>query len=239
MNQSVYDIKLEWGLNGIETLAPFSDIIIIIDVLSFSTCVDIATSNGAIVFPYKYKDESAKEFAQLINAELASLRRNQNSFSLSPESLISISKGTKLVLPSPNGSTLSLSAKKIPVVCGCLRNAKAIAEYAMTIGKKISLIPAGEQWQEHKNDGAIRFAFEDFIGAGVIISYLKGTLSPESKSALSVFQSFSSNIFEEIKNCISGRELVEKGFEKDVELACELNVSSNVPVLKNNFYVSA
>lgn len=234
-NQEVFNIKLEWGLRGIETLVPVSDVIIIIDVLSYSTCVDIAVSNGAVIYPYKYKDDSAKDFAKSINAELASFKRSLTGYCLSPASLINIPKNTKLVLPSPNGAALSLATGGILTLCGGLRNAKAVADYAMTIGKNISVIPAGEKWQ----DRTTRFALEDYIGAGAIINYLKGTLSPESKSALSVFKSLSVNLKEEIKNCISGKELIEKGFGSDVELACELNISATVPLLTNNFYVDA
>lgn len=235
-NQEEFDIKLEWGLKGIEALAPVSDIIIIIDALSFSTCVDIAVSNGAVIYPYKYKDDSAKDFAESVNAELASFKRSLTDYCLSPASFINIPKNTKLVLPSPNGATLSLAAGNIPTLCGGLRNAKAVAEYAMTIGKNISVIPAGEKW---KDDDTIRFALEDYLGAGAIMSYLKGSLSPESKSSLSVFKNLSVNLKEEIENCSSGKELIEIGFEKDVELACEVNVSNTVPVLKNNFYINA
>lgn len=235
-NQEEFNIKLEWGLKGIEALASVSDVIIIIDVLSYSTCVDIAVSNGAIIYPYRYKDDSAKDFAKSVNAELASFKRSLTDYCLSPASLINISKNTKLVLPSPNGATLSLAAGDIPTLCGSLRNAKAVADYAITIGKNISVIPAGEKW---KDDNTIRFALEDYLGAGAIISYLKGSLSPESKSALSVFKNLSVNLKEEIKNCSSGKELIEIGFERDVELACELNVSNIVPLLKNNFYINA
>jgi 2-phosphosulfolactate phosphatase len=235
-NQEEFDIKLEWGLKGIEALASVSDVIIIIDVLSYSTCVDIAVSTGAVIYPYKYKDDSAKDFAKSVDAELASFKRSLTDYCLSPASLINIPKNTKLVLPSPNGATLSLATGDIPTLCGGLRNAKAVAEYAMTLGKNISVIPAGEKW---KDDDTIRFGLEDYLGAGAIINYLKGSLSPESKSALSVFKNLSANLKEEIENCSSGKELIEIGFEKDVELACELNVSKCVPILKNNFYVNA
>ena len=50
-NQHEFDIRLEWGLKGVEILAPISDVIIIVDVLSFSTCVDVATGMGATVYP--------------------------------------------------------------------------------------------------------------------------------------------------------------------------------------------
>ena len=132
----------------------------------------------------------------------------------------------------PNGATLSLSCGDIPVIAGCLRNAKAAADFAMKNFQRISVIPAGEKWE----DGSIRFAIEDLIGAGAIISYLQGNFSPESKIALSVYESAKNNLVDEIKNCISGRELIEKGFTEDVELACEINVSNCVPLLKDNSY---
>ena len=62
--QSEFDIRCEWGLHGVELLAPISDVVVIVDVLSFSTCVDIATANGAAVFPYRFNDDSARDYAQ-------------------------------------------------------------------------------------------------------------------------------------------------------------------------------
>jgi 2-phosphosulfolactate phosphatase len=236
-NQSEFNIKLEWGLPGIEQLAPVSDVIIIVDVLSYSTCVDIAVSNGAKIYPYKYKDNSAAAYAKSIGAELADADRNSSRYTLSPVSLKNIPSGTKLVLPSPNGATLSLATGNVLTICGGLRNAKTVAEYAMSSGKNISLIPAGEKWQEqYESKGSLRFAIEDLIGAGAIISFLKGSLSPESKSALAVYEIAKENLREEIKKCSSGKELIERGFEEDINLACELNVSDCVPVFKSGAY---
>jgi 2-phosphosulfolactate phosphatase len=232
--QKEFDIRLEWGRKGVEELAPISDVIIIVDILSFSTCVDIATKNGAIIYPYSWKDDTAIEYAKKQNAELADFKRNYTEgLSLSPTSLLNIKPNTRLVLPSPNGSALSLSTGKTKTICGSLRNAIAVANYAKKIGEKISIIPAGEQW----DNNTLRVAFEDLIGAGAIISYLTGAFSPESKTGLSLFQKYEQTLTEEIKTCASGKELIERGFEKDVLLACELNTSNNVPVLIDNFYI--
>ena len=124
-NQADFEVRCEWGEKGVLQLAPISDVIVIIDVLSFSTCIDIANSRGAIVFPYQWNDESAQIFARSINAEVAE-KRGDGRYSLSPASLLSIGQGTRLVLPSPNGSSLSLATALTPTLTGCLRNCRAL-----------------------------------------------------------------------------------------------------------------
>jgi hypothetical protein len=54
-DQSEFDLRCEWGDRGVTHLAPISDVVVIVDVLSFSTSVEIATNNGAIIFPYEWK----------------------------------------------------------------------------------------------------------------------------------------------------------------------------------------
>src|SRR6478672_8884201 len=108
--QSEYDIRCEWGVPGIGHLGPNCDVVVVVDVLSFSTCVDVAVGRGAIVYPYRWNDGSAGEFAEQVGAIVAQSRRSSTGYSLSPTSLMRIPRGTKLVLPSPNGSTLTLAA---------------------------------------------------------------------------------------------------------------------------------
>jgi 2-phosphosulfolactate phosphatase len=231
-DQAGYDIVCEWGAEGVSILAPTCDVVIVIDVLSFTTAVDIATSQGATIFPYRWKDETTYEFAVTVNAEVAD-RDNSNSFNLSPSSLQNLPENTRLVLPSPNGSTVSLLAGNTTVIAGCLRNCRAVAESAMQKGKRIAVIPAGERWS---ND-TLRPSVEDFIGAGAIISYLpRDTISPEAAIAKSVFENFSVNLHETIKNCVSGKEVIARGEERDVFLATELNASDCVPLLKNGAF---
>ena len=62
--------RCEWGGNGVDTLAR-ADVVIVIDVLSFSTCVDIAAGRGAVILPYPWKDASARDFATEHRAELS------------------------------------------------------------------------------------------------------------------------------------------------------------------------
>jgi 2-phosphosulfolactate phosphatase len=232
-DQADFEVRCEWGEKGVLQLAPVSDVIIIVDVLSFSTCIEIASNQGAIVFPYQWQDESAKEFAQSVGAELAH-KRGSGRYSLSPASLIQISKGTRLVLPSPNGSALSLATKATVTLAGCLRNSKAVALAAMNYGQHITVIPAGERW----SDGSLRPSFEDLIGAGAIISHLRGSFSPEAQAAVLAYRGVQPSIENLVKQCGSGKELIDRGFEQDVNLAIELNVSDCVPMLIDGGYVN-
>src|SRR5262249_43652685 len=171
-DQSSYSIRCEWGEKGIKVLAPISDVVVIVDVLSFSTSVEIATAQGATVYPYRWNDDSAHDFARSVGAVVAD-KNNQSGYRLSPTSLQNLPPNIRLVIPSPNGSQLSLSTGTTPAIAGCLRNCRAVAEAALAKGKKIGVIAAGEQW----TDGTLRPCLEDLIGAGAIIRYLRGDLS--------------------------------------------------------------
>ncbi|MBD2168937.1 2-phosphosulfolactate phosphatase [Calothrix membranacea FACHB-236] len=234
-DQAEFDLRCEWGGQGVAQLAPISDVIIIVDVLSFSTSTEIATNNGAIIYPYQWRDDSAIDYAQSVQAELSQGRMSKEGYSLSPASLTKIPAGTKLVIPSPNGSTLTLLTGKTPTIAGCLRNPEAVAKFAGKYGTKIAVIPAGERWE----DGTMRPAFEDLIGAGAILSFLDGSLSPEAETAVSTFHAFKNDLLEYLKKCSSGKELIAKGYELDVDLAADFNVSECVPLLIENAYINS
>lgn len=229
----------EWGLSGVNALIGRADAFVVVDVLSFSTCVDVACSNGAQVFPFPIHDrEAAQREAGRRNAELAGKRSDKTArFSLSAPTLQYIPDGTRLVLPSPNGSHISFAAKEKPVFAGCLRNATAVATEVMkTVGDgTLAVIPAGERWK----DGSLRPAIEDLIGAGAVISALTGSLSPEAIVARDAFHSVQSDLFDRLKHSVSGIELCEHGFPQDVEIAAALNVSTCTPVLQQDAYIAA
>jgi 2-phosphosulfolactate phosphatase len=233
-SQAAFDIRCEWGPQGVAQLAPISDVVILVDVLSFSTSVDIATSRGATIFPYRWKDASAAVFAASVGAIVADARRGSPGYSLSPQSLMHIPPGLRLVLPSPNGATLTLGTGMVPTLAGCLRNAQAVAAVAQRYGPRIAVIPAGERWP---SDGSLRPAFEDWVGAGAMISHLAGTRSPEAHAAATIFEGVQSDLAELLQSCSSGKELLTRGFVKDVALAAALNISACIPVFRDGAYV--
>lgn len=222
--QSAYRIRFDWGLAGLRACAPGADAVVIVDVLSFCTAVDVACSRGAEVLPYRGPDDGAADFAAEHGAVLAG-RRGRSGYTLSPVSLRAIPAGTRLVLPSPNGSALSVLAAELGVTrvyAGCLRNAGAVAEVVQDAGT-VAVIAAGEHWP----DGALRPAAEDLAGAAAILAGLDGVgCSPEVAVAVAASQAGAP-----LTETISGRELAGAGFVLDVVIAAESKVSRTVPVL--------
>jgi 2-phosphosulfolactate phosphatase len=232
-DQVEYDLRCEWGEQGVRQLAPISDAIVIIDVLSFSTSVDIATGNGAWVYPYRGPREQAQGYANSVGALLADFnRQTQSGYSLAPTSLVNIPAGTRLVLPSPNGSTLTLATGATPTYTASLRNFRAVAGALAQKGKRISVIPAGERWP----DGSLRPALEDLIGAGALLHLLDGSRSPEAEVAVATYQRFAAGLPSLLQQVSSGKELIGRGFGEDVELATAINVSHAVPCLVEGAY---
>ncbi len=94
------------------------------------------------------------------------------------------------------------------------------------------VVAAGEQWK----DGGLRPCLEDMIGAGAVLSRLPGGKSPEARWAVRTFEGFAGDLRGTLNGCLSGRELIERGFPEDVEVAASLNVSETVPILREKCF---
>jgi 2-phosphosulfolactate phosphatase len=175
---------------------------------------------------YPWKGAAAETFALQQRAQLAGLR-GEARYSLSPTSFLDAERGLRCVLSSPNGVELTLRAAQTSavVLAGCLRNAAAVARVAQLCGHTFNVCPAGERW----SDGSLRPAIEDWLAAGAIIASLPGPRSPEAAAAKAAFESVRGILPATLAASSSGRELIERGFSQDVELAAELNVSAHVP----------
>jgi 2-phosphosulfolactate phosphatase len=227
-------VALEWGPVGAKALADRCDVIVLVDVLSFSTSVTVAVERGAKVWPHT-GGESAQQLARQIGAVLAGNRSSHDGATLSPASLLDLDADSRLILPSPNGSSIAHAAVNagLPVVAACLRNATAAARYVRDFDR-IGLVPAGERW----GDGSLRPAYEDWVGAGAVMDRLLGQdpgvrLAPEAEAAAAAFRTL-----RPLTECPSGQDLVERGFAEDVRIAAEVDASSVVPVLVEGRFVA-
>ena len=240
-DQAGFEVRFEWGPQGAEEVGRGARAIIVVDILRFTTTVDAAISRGAIIYPYRWRDDSAAAFAQSVGAVLGGRRQDatvEHPFSLSPLSMESARPGTKIVLPSPNGAEVSLAAAKsgAEVFAGCLRNASAVAAAALAIGPPIAVIAAGERW---RSTGALRPSFEDMVGAGAIVHALDSLkMSPEASAAGAVFAHSRDELERLLLECSSGRELTRKGYTDDVVWASRVDISRAVPRLRDGAFVA-
>ncbi|MDH2414014.1 2-phosphosulfolactate phosphatase [Nocardioides sp. CER19] len=236
-------VRLEWGPVGAEALAPV-DVAVVVDVLSFTTTLTVAVERGIEVFPFLWRDERAAAFAAERDAVLAEQRQDAGGaagaagVSLSPASVAAAEGVRRLVLPSPNGSTIStlLAGSGATVVGACLRNRSAVAAWLVprvTAGAAVAVVPAGERWP----DGSLRPAVEDLWGAGAVLDALgSADLSAEASAAVAAFRAAA--LPDALVACSSGRELAAKGFGADVDIAAEVDASTAVPVLRDGVFVA-
>lgn len=229
-------VVCEWGLAGVEAWASKAAAFVIVDVLSFSTAVSVAVDRGASIIPFPYGDpEAAMAAAEARGAILASPKRALGGqLSLSPTSFREVTPRASVLLPSPNGSRLSLATGAVPTFCGSLRNAAAVAKAACEAAGEglVAVIAAGERWP----DQSLRPAIEDWLGAGAIIGAIEGLESSEATLARESYAALGRGLERLVRESISGRELIDRGFGADVEVALEVQSSSVVPVLIDGEY---
>ena len=231
--QREYDIRFDWGAEGVAACA--GDVVVVVDVLRFTTAVEAAAGHGLAVHPYRWKDSTAQSFAQSVGAVLAD-GREPSGPSLSYASLLALPSHGSVVLPSPNGATCALSAAETgaTVTAACLRNARAVARWAASAGGSVTVIACGERWP----DGSLRPAVEDLLGAGAVIASLTGHCSPEAEAAMGAFRGMATSLPVALRGCASGRELIEKGWLQDVDYAAAVDVSDVVPVMSRGVFVA-
>jgi 2-phosphosulfolactate phosphatase len=274
-SQDGHVVRLEWGPTGAESLTRYAVasgaavIAVVVDVLSFTTCVSVAADAGITVHPYPWQDASAAAHAQSLGATLAAPRSQARAaggagplngrISLSPKSIREASGVADLVLPSPNGSTISqlLADAGAVVVAAALRNRAAVARWirGRLLAERarppvVVIVPSGERWP----DGSLRPAVEDLWGAGAVIASLVDLLehqagplllSPEATASLAAWLAVATpaggavqagEVAAALSTTASGRELVALGWPEDVAIAGELDASASVPVLRGGAF---
>jgi 2-phosphosulfolactate phosphatase len=163
------------------------------------------------------------------------------ALSLSPRSFeddVAVADVDRVVLPSPNGSSIAfgLADAGVTVLGASLRNAAAVARHLDAGTGRVVVIAAGERWP----DGSLRPAVEDLWGAGAVLSALtRGSRSPEAVAAVAAYDVVRGRLADALTTCASGQELVDDGWGGDVEVAAGGDVSTVVPVLRGDVFVDA
>src|SRR4051812_38737546 len=236
-------LALEWGPTGAAALAAECDVAVVVDVLTFSTTVSVAADRGVEVRPYPWGAATAGAEPRRHGATMAVHRRDAASgeVSLSPQTFRTADDLSRVVLPSPNGSTICavLAEAGADVVVASLRNRRAVAAYLQRRGGRGLLVPAGERWP----DGSLRPAIEDLWGAGAVAAAVMDAdaaveVSLEAAAGAAAYRLVEGRIAAGLHACASGQELTGWGYASDVTIAAELDTSSAVPTLRDGWLVA-
>jgi 2-phosphosulfolactate phosphatase len=95
----------------------------------------------------------------------------------------------------------------------------------------VGVIAAGELWP----DGTLRPCVEDLLGAAAVLdglSMLGAPLSVEAAVSLAALAAVK-NVAAAVRRCVSGQELIQRGFAEDVRLASQSGASHTVPIMTN------
>jgi len=245
--QGRHRVRFDWAGQGASAVTVDADVAVVVDVLSFTTTLTVALDRGTVVLPYRWNDDGAADYARQHDAVLAVGRSaaTAGQISLSPGTVRNASPPTRLVLLSPNGSTIAHDLAETGVTCvgASLRNASAVAEWISRhhdpATATVAVIAAGERWP----DGSLRPAVEDLWGAGALITALHThgwpTGSPEAQAAAAAWQCISTDVTSALFASASGRELADQGYAEDVTIAAEVDRSHSVPLLCNHRFVAA
>lgn len=237
-------VHVEWGRTGAALAAARGDVIVVVDVFSFSTTLSIAVSRDFTCLVY-----SGAEIESLGGPAMAAVRLGARPLSrrrkaaagqvsLSPASLLEAEPGQRVIFTSLNGAAVvSAAAKAKAVLIGSPRNATATAALAAQLmtsvrAGRVTVIACGEHWSS-VDPAAIgtRPAAEDWIGAGAVCAGLADlgySLSAEARLAAATWSQ--PTALPDLADCISARELRAAGFATDVELALDVDADEKVPV---------
>jgi 2-phosphosulfolactate phosphatase len=235
-------VRLAWGRRGAQAAAERGDILVIIDTLRFSTAAATAVHYGALIYPCPPDAPLATALAQRVGGEVAlhSLQAESSTparFTLSPSSYLGIEPGTRVVLPSPNGSTCCrYGAQAAALFVGAVINAQAVASVVSQLlagdhRLSATILACGERWPVPDEEGFLRFALEDYLGAGAVLSALAFAQSVEAEACAATFQALRGQLEVVLWESESGQELRTKGLSDDVYYAAQLDLYDSAPVL--------
>jgi 2-phosphosulfolactate phosphatase len=229
-------ITLHWGPSGIEALDGDVAVVVLVDILRFTSTLDVAIGLGARVRPLQWPVPPDAMSALRMGVEMAD-GSGPRQLTLSPDSMSALRPGDQIVLPSANGSHCSaLAAQGGRAVIGAsLRNVDAVSVWinANAPGQPVAVVACGERWPDH----SLRTCVEDHVGAGAVVSRLvqlnpQRTPSPTAQIAAALSAAVSDDLLGTLIQSMTGRELAGKGRADDISWAAVINASTCVPVLE-------
>ncbi len=212
-DQSRYQVRLEWGDDGLARLAA-SDVVVVVDVLRFSSTVTTRVAAGGAV--------PLDAAAHAVSLNGAAISRAAAALDPAPIVLLGCLRNASAVAEA---------------IADEQRRRGARTSIALIAGGELVPADAGAAART-----ARRFAVEDLLGAGAIVDALgvRGIdhTSPEAAAAGEAFRGLRAATRHLLAASGSGQELAERGAHDEVRAAAELDASTAVPVLREGVFVA-
>ncbi len=141
-------------------------------------------------------------------------------------------KDKTIIMTTTNGTrAIHKAAKASQVIIACNLNARAAANYALSLKKNIVIVCAGTK---------DRFSLEDGLCAGLLLEEM--SKQAEEPLLMNDFATAMKSAYQQAKDCFTemllnsfnGRRLVRAGYQEDVIYCSQRNISNLVPILTHN-----
>lgn len=212
-DQSRYQVRLEWGDDGLARLAT-ADVVVVVDVLRFSSTVTTRVAAGGAV--------PLDAAAHAVSLNGTAISRAAAALDPAPIVLLGCLRNASAVAET---------------IADEQRRRGARTSIALIAGGELVPADAGAAART-----ARRFAVEDLLGAGAIVDALgvRGIdhTSPEAAAAGEAFRGLRAATRHLLAASGSGQELAERGAHDEVRAAAELDASTAVPVLREGVFVA-
>ncbi len=183
------------GPEGVQQALQQKQLIVIVDVLRFSSTVTTAVANGFEIIP-----ASTPMRAETLSKETGIPFPSMNGthpYTLSPLDYLNPKHPETVILVSPNGAACTeLIKDNQTAFFGCFLNARTVGRVvgslAARMQKNVAVIAAGEAQEEQFSDlHHRRFAVEDYLGCGSTLCELRVDLTPEALVCKRAYDSLS------------------------------------------------
>lgn len=214
-DQHRYQVRHEWGAAGLERLAP-ADVVVVVDVLRFSTKVVDRVTNGETV--------ALDEAAHAVSLNGAAVAQ------------VAAATGALVML----GCLRNASAVARAILAEQERRGTRTSAAIIAAG---ALRQAQEPKAGREPGASLRFAVEDQLGAGAIVEALGAIgidhTSPEAAAAGEAFRGLRGAVRHLLTASGSGQELIELGRRDEVLHAAAVNAAGPVvAVLRDGEFVA-
>jgi 2-phosphosulfolactate phosphatase len=222
-----------WGPTAITGALERNDLIVVVDVLRFSSTVTTAVANDFVIVPCS--DPQRAERLSSENGMPVTGKAGVARYSLSPLDYLNPKASEEIILVSPNGAKC---AEMINVAhtgfIGCFLNARAVGRllslFCQRENRNITVVACGEVVEDQYDDlETRRFAVEDYLASGLILSEMKVEPSAEAKASMQAYESSKIALRDRIRSSPSGQYLVNKGLEYDISHCVQRSIYDILP----------